>query len=162
MPLAIESFGILLLNRDKCNTCNATGAALYACTGCNVAVYCNSQCQQYHYETHAVECEQIGGLLGDLPPTILWEISRYLSRADMQNFKLIEKELTRKLGYTWVGAVEWACSRGRTATANCCATRPTGRTRRRRANASPRRFGSARRASRTAAWCWWRTAPGAP
>lgn len=98
----------LPLNTLTCNNCQRANTTLMICSGCNVTTYCNENCQKNHFNTHIKDCQQIGALLGDLDPIILWTISKYLDRADMTNFRLVEKELTRKLGDTWISAVNWS------------------------------------------------------
>jgi hypothetical protein len=41
-------------------------------------------------------------------PLVYMNVCRYLSRVDMANFRLVCREITRKLGQTWLGAVSWS------------------------------------------------------
>ena len=91
--------------QEYCKVCLNDDKKLYTCGNCKQTSYCGKQCQTQDWKTH--NC-LIGDFLDELPKGVYEVLIQYLNRADVQNFRLVFKQLTNKLGYAWISAVSWS------------------------------------------------------
>ena len=113
--------------KNYCKVCQNSVSGLKYCGDCMTAIYCSKNCQ-IEDTTHpcliagkrgSSEDEEPAGrsekrrkneeepsFFAELPPEILDMIVKYLDKKEIENWRLVEKTLVKKLGYTWIRYVK--------------------------------------------------------